>query len=111
MADDKFNALVDEWNEGKYQVIYGHPKSMSHGMNLQGGGFDIIFFGLTWSLDRYQQAIGRLRRNGQPNDTVFVHRIACHNTVEDLFMLPRLKKRSESQREFLQAFNRYKQLA
>ena len=108
MPDREFNKIVDEWNAGKHQIIYGHPKSMSHGLNLQGGGFNIIFFGLTWSLDRYQQSIGRLRRSGQRVSVVKVHRIAARNTVEDLFMLPRLKLRSQSQKEFLDSFNRYK---
>ena len=108
MADRKFNHLVDNWNKGKYPIIYGHPASMGHGLNLQGGGFDIVFFGLTWSLDKYQQSIGRLRRSGQPNETVFVHRIACRNTIEDGIMLPRLKQRNESQRDFLNAFTRYR---
>lgn len=107
-SEKELNQIIDGWNAGKYPVVYGHPGSMSHGLNLQGGGFDVIFFGLTWSLDRYQQTIGRLRRNGQKNDVVFVHRIACRNSVEDWLMLPRLRERGESQREFLKSFNRYK---
>jgi hypothetical protein len=109
LSDAKFIKLQDEWNSGKHPIIYGHPKSMGHGLNLQGGGHHIIFFGLTWSLDKYQQTIGRLRRSGQENEYVFVHRIACRNTLETEIMIPRLAARSESQRQFLDYFAKWRQ--
>jgi hypothetical protein len=108
MAKGPFNALCDKWDSGSLPMIYGHPKSMSHGINLQGGGFDVIFYGLSWSLDRYLQVIGRLARSGQAADTVFAHRIAAVNTIETELMLPRLVERDDSQRAFLDAFDAYR---
>jgi SNF2 family DNA or RNA helicase len=110
MAEKKFNILKDEWNSGKHPVIYGHPKSIGHGLNIQGGGHHLIFFGLHWSLDLYQQVIGRLARTGQKASQVFVHHLVMNDTVETDLMLPRLKQKEESQTSFLQYFENYKRL-
>lgn len=110
LSDERYNALIDGWNNNKYPIIYAHPKSAGHGLNLQHGGYDVILFGLMWSLDLYQQTIGRVRRNGQKNDMVFVHRIIARNTIEDRLMAPRLKARSESQKDFIEHFVRYKRM-
>lgn len=111
LSDKKYNALIDGWSGGKYPIVYGHAKAMGHGLNLQHGGHDVILFGLMWSLDLYQQVIGRLRRNGQKNDTVFVHRIIARGTIEELLMAPRLKKRSESQKDFIEHFIKWRRAA
>lgn len=108
LSDKKFNALQDEWNAGKHPIMYGHPKSMGHGLNLQGGGFHVVFFTTPWSLDFYLQVVGRLRRTGQVASTVFVHRLAMANTIETRLMLPRLRERGISQSEFQRAFERFK---
>lgn len=104
MVESKFNKLKDEWNNGQHPVIYGHPKSIGHGLNIQGGGHHVIFFGLHWSLDLYQQTIGRLARTGQKAEQVFVHHIVVSDTVETELMLPRLRERDESQQTFLRYF-------
>ena len=61
---------IRKWNEGKIPVGIIHPASAGHGLNLQAGGSTLIWFGITWSLELYQQTNGRLWRQGQKSDTV-----------------------------------------
>lgn len=60
-------ADIDAWNRGEIPVALAHPASIGHGLNLQDGGHIIIWFGLSWSLELYQQANERLNRPGQKN--------------------------------------------
>ena len=73
---------ICDWNNGKIQIALAHPASCGHGLNLQRGGSTIIWFGLTWSLELYQQANARLYRQGQ-NNTVVVHHIVTKGTVDE----------------------------
>lgn len=73
---------VKAWNEGKVQMMIAHPASAGHGLNLQAGGHIIIWFGLTWSLELYQQANARLHRQGQ-QQPVTVHHIITKGTVDE----------------------------
>lgn len=75
-----------DWNEGKIPLLLAHPASAGHGLNIQTGGSIIVWFGLTWSLELYQQANARLHRQGQTNK-VFIHHLIAKNTVdEDVLM-------------------------
>lgn len=74
---------ISDWNDGKFEVVLAHPASTGHGLNLQAGGSTIIWFGLTWSLELYLQANGRLYRQGQ-NETVIVHHIVTSGTIDEL---------------------------
>ena len=82
IKDDK---NISEWNAGKIQLAIAHPASCGHGLNLQSGGSTIIWFGLTWSLELYQQANARLYRQGQKN-TVVIHHIITKGTVDEKVM-------------------------
>ena len=73
---------VADWNAGKINVLLTHPASSAYGLNLQDGGNHIIWFGLTWNLELYQQANKRLHRQGQ-NEKVFVHRLVCRDTRDE----------------------------
>lgn len=73
---------ISDWNEGKIEIAIAHPASAGHGLNLQAGGHIIIWFGLTWSLELYQQANGRLYRQGQ-NEAVIVHHIVTAGTIDE----------------------------
>lgn len=73
---------ISKWNEGKIQIAIAHPAATGHGLNLQAGGSTIIWFGLTWSLELYQQANGRLWRQGQ-KDTVVIHHIVSKGTIDE----------------------------
>ncbi|WP_075979900.1 DEAD/DEAH box helicase [Bacillus massilinigeriensis] len=76
---------IKEWNQGKVQVLLAHPASAGHGLNLQSGGNIIIWFGLTWSLELYQQANARLWRQGQ-KQTVVIHHIIAKDTIDERVM-------------------------
>ena len=73
---------VIDWNSGRIPVLIAHPASAGHGLNLQAGGHHIIWFGLTWSLELYQQANARLHRQGQQHP-VTIHHIVCKGTIDD----------------------------
>lgn len=70
---------IEEWNNGKIQVLLAHPASAGHGLNLQRGGNNIVWFSTPWSLELYQQANARLYRQGQTKP-VMIFRLVAHNT-------------------------------
>jgi len=73
---------IEEWNEGEIPVAVIHPASAGHGLNLQSGGSTLVWFGLTWSLELYQQTNARLYRQGQ-KDTVVIHHIITKDTIDE----------------------------
>lgn len=74
---------IRKWNEGKYDVGLIHPASAGHGLNLQHSSNHIVWFGLTWSLELYQQTNARLWRQGQKQDTVVVQHIVTVGTIDE----------------------------
>jgi SNF2 family DNA or RNA helicase len=82
---------IENWNDGKIPIAVIHPASAGHGLNLQSGGSTLIWFGLTWSLELYQQTNARLYRQGQ-KDTVIVHHIITKNTIDEDVLLALTKK-------------------
>ncbi len=77
---------ISEWNSGKIPVALIHPASAGHGLNLQSGGSTLVWFGLTWSLELYQQTNARLRRQGQTADTVVIQHIIAKGTIDEQIM-------------------------
>ena len=73
---------ISDWNEGKIPVALIHPASAGHGLNLQAGGSTLIWFGLTWSLELYQQTNARLYRQGQ-DSTVVIYHILTKGTIDE----------------------------
>jgi SNF2 family DNA or RNA helicase len=73
---------VKRFNEGKIPIMIGHPKSMGHGLNLQETCRDICWYGITWDLELYQQAIARIWRQGQPSSFVVNHHIVAKGTKD-----------------------------
>lgn len=73
---------VDRWNRGEIPVLLAHPDSAGHGLNMQRGGHIIIWFGLTWSLEKYQQANARLHRQGQTCPVTVFH-LVTKDTVDE----------------------------
>lgn len=73
---------IKKWNKGEIHVALLHPASAGHGLNLQYGGNIIVWFGLTWSLELYQQANARLHRQGQ-KETVIIHHLIAKGTVDE----------------------------
>ena len=73
---------VDDWNAGQIDLLLAHPASAAYGLNLQEGGNHIIWFGLNWNLEQYQQANKRLHRQGQ-TEKVFVHHLITQGTRDE----------------------------
>lgn len=87
---------IRDWNNGEIPIAVIHPASAGHGLNLQSGGSTLIWFGLTWSLELYQQTNARLYRQGQ-NDTVVIHHIIAKDTIdEDVMRALRLKEKTQT---------------
>lgn len=82
---------IEEWNEGEIPVAVIHPASAGHGLNLQSGGSTLVWFGLTWSLELYQQTNARLYRQGQ-KDTVVIHHIITKDTIDEDVMTALTRK-------------------
>lgn len=78
-------ADIADWNAGKVQVLLAHPASVGYGLNLQEGGHVIVWYGLTWSLELYQQANARLYRQGQEKP-VIIHHLIAEGTVDEEVM-------------------------
>lgn len=92
---------IKNWNEGRIQVALLHPASAGHGLNLQYGGNIIIWFGLNWSLELYQQANARLYRQGQ-KESVIIHHLVAKNTVDEDVMQA-LENKDVNQEKLLEA--------
>ena len=92
---------IAEWNAGKIRILLAHPASVGYGLNLQDGGHVIVWYGLTWSLELYQQANARLHRQGQSRPVIIHHLIAEHTADEQV--LDALQKKDTSQAALLAA--------
>ncbi|MBR1810138.1 MAG: DEAD/DEAH box helicase [Clostridia bacterium] len=101
-------ALLDDsesirrWNAGELPIALIHPASAGHGLNLQTGGSTLVWFGLTWSLELYQQTIGRLWRQGQTAGTVVIHHIICEKTI-DARIMAALRTKEKTQTALIEA--------
>jgi SNF2 family DNA or RNA helicase len=73
---------LKDWNAGKIDVLLAHPASTAYGLNMQQGGHYIVWFGVGWNLELYQQANARLHRQGQQHP-VTVYKLLCRNTVDE----------------------------
>ena len=82
VRDLKESKDIKDWNYGRIPIALIHPASAGHGLNIQAGGHILIWFGLTWSLELYQQTNARLWRQGQ-SETVTIHHIITKNTVDE----------------------------
>lgn len=92
---------ISDWNDGKIPVALIHPASAGHGLNLQNGGSTLVWFGLTWSLELYQQTNARLYRQGQKN-TVVIQHIITKGTIDEQ-ILKALQKKNKTQADLINA--------
>lgn len=92
---------IDDWNAGKVRILLAHPASVGYGLNLQDGGHVIVWYGLTWSLELYQQANARLHRQGQKMP-VIIHHLIAEGTVDEQVMKA-LKSKDTSQAALMNA--------
>jgi SNF2 family DNA or RNA helicase len=82
---DKRQTTIDRWNAGEIKMLLAHPASAGHGLNLQNGGNLIVWFGLTWSLEYYQQFNARLHRQGQEKPVRILH-LTGKGTIDERVM-------------------------
>ena len=97
--------LVKQWNTGGLPLLYVQPQAMSHGLNMQGAGNDIVWFGLTDNLETYSQTNARIYRQGVKNN-VRVHRLLAKGTV-DMAMRKRIDNKEEAQKSLLDSLRDY----
>jgi SNF2 family DNA or RNA helicase len=96
------DASIKKWNNGEVPVAILHPMSGGHGLNLQSGGSTIIWFGMTWSLELYQQTIARLWRQGQTANIVVVQHIVAKGTIDER-ILKALSQKDKTQSALIDA--------
>jgi len=92
---------IKDWNAGNIPVAVIHPASAGHGLNLQSGGSALIWYGLTWSLELYQQTNARLWRQGQ-KETVIIHHIVTKGTIDER-VIKALKNKNVTQASLIDA--------
>lgn len=93
---------IKEWNAGRIPLAAIHPASAGHGLNLQAGGATLVWFGLTWSLELYQQTNARLWRQGQSSSTVVIQHIVTKDTI-DVQILAALNRKDKTQLALINA--------
>lgn len=93
---------IREWNKGNVPVGLLHPASAGHGLNLQKGGHHLVWFGLTWSLELYQQTNARLWRQGQEAETVVIQHIVTEGTIDEE-ILKALENKDAQQERLIEA--------
>jgi hypothetical protein len=87
--------VIERWNSGKIPLLAVHPKSAGHGLNLQHGGHHLVFLSLPWSLELYEQVVGRLHRSGQERD-VWVYVLLTNKTIDERIWAALADKRAIS---------------
>jgi len=98
--------IIAKWNAGRIPILFGHPAAMSHGLNMQSGGNDIIWFSLTDNLEHYDQFNRRIYRQGVTGQ-VRIHRIIANETV-DRALIGLLDKKHKGQKALLNALRNYR---
>ena len=93
---------IREWNKGNVSVGLLHPAGAGHGLNLQKGGHHLVWFGLTWSLELYQQTNARLWRQGQESETVVIQHIVTEGTIDEE-ILKALENKDAKQERLIEA--------
>ena len=93
---------ITDWNDGRISLAVIHPASAGHGLNLQAGGSTLVWFGLTWSLELYQQTNARLWRQGQTSSTVVIHHIMTKGTI-DVQIMQALERKDKTQSALIDA--------
>lgn len=100
-AEELEGDYMRRWNNGEIQMLIAHPASAGHGLNLQHGGSIVVWFGLTWNLEYYEQANARLYRQGQEKTTV-IHHLLTENSI-DQRVYDALKNKKLNQSELMRA--------
>lgn len=102
----KFADIERRFNAGEIPVLFGHPQSLGHGLNLQERGNHVAWYGMTWNLELYDQFNLRVCRQGNKHRQVFVHLLMARNTVDEVIW-ESLKIKGNTQKRLLDALNTY----
>lgn len=102
----KLEQVIDGFNSGTVSHLLGHPASMGHGLNLQGSCHHVIWFGIPWNLEYYDQAIARVYRQGQKSDHVIIYHIVAKDTIDER-VVKVLNKKDRTQQDFLNAIKEH----
>jgi SNF2 family DNA or RNA helicase len=98
--------VINKWNRGEIKLLIGHPASMGHGIDgLQEAGYIVVWFGINWSLELYDQMNGRINRQGQ-TQPVSIIRILCNDTI-DLAVADAIERKTDDQEGLKAALQRY----
>jgi SNF2 family DNA or RNA helicase len=108
LSDKKLDSTIDSFNSGNIPRLLGHPASMGHGLNLQGSCHHVIWFGITWNLEYYDQAIARVYRQGQESEHVFVYHIVASGTLDEK-VLRVLTSKDKTQQGLLGALHKHRE--
>lgn len=92
----EFRKLEDAWNRGEIPLLFGHPQSVGHGLNLQESGNHVAWHSMTWDFELYDQFIRRVLRQGNKKKKVFVHHFLMRDTIDEI-MLYSLKSKNKGQ--------------
>lgn len=103
VKDADYRRVENRWNAGDIPVMFGHPKSIGHGLNLQDSEADVCWHTPTFNQEEYEQFNRRVIRSGNRRKHTMVHRIVARDTVEDLVMLPSLAAKEGGQQAFFTA--------
>jgi len=104
---NKTEHIINRWNKGCIKLLIGHPASMGHGVDgLQDSGSIIVWFGVNWSLELYEQMNGRINRQGQ-SQPVSIIRILCRDTI-DLAVVDAIERKTDDQEGLKRALQRYR---
>jgi SNF2 family DNA or RNA helicase len=106
VGEKRLSTIIDRFNRGELPMLLGHPASMGHGLNLQGSCRHVIWFGIPWNLEYYDQAIARVYRQGQKADCVMVYHISAQNTLDEE-VLKALTSKDRTQQSLLKALSTY----
>lgn len=106
MTQATIEDMVDRWTRGEIPLLVGHPASIGHGLNLQYGGHIMVWFGLNWSLELYEQAVARLDRQGQ-TQPVMIHRLIVRSTVDEVIRAA-IETKAYTQNGLRQALESYR---
>lgn len=99
---------ITDWNAGKAPIMIAHPASIGHGLNIQEGGHIIVWYGLTWSLELYQQANARLYRQGQKSSSVIIHHLVTQGTADEQ-VIKALNEKNVTQESLMKALKERKE--
>lgn len=106
VSPKKSKQIEDAWNRGEIPILIGHPAAMGHGLNLQGAGNHVIWYGLTYDYELYDQFIRRVLRQGNKHKRVFVHHIIARDTVDEA-KLYAVRRKRKGQNALLDALRVY----